>query len=136
MAATEVTAFAARPFSALSGGERARVALARVLAQRAPLLLLDEPTAALDLRHQESVLRLCRERARQGDAVVVVLHDLGLAAACAHRIAILCAGRVAAEGPPAEVFTEALLSEVYDQPVEVLPHPVTGALLITPKRNL
>ncbi|EFE69859.1 LOW QUALITY PROTEIN: hemin import ATP-binding protein hmuV, partial [Streptomyces viridosporus ATCC 14672] len=70
MAATEVTGFAARPFSALSGGERARVALARVLAQRAPLLMLDEPTAALDLRHQELVLRLCRARARAGDAVV------------------------------------------------------------------
>lgn len=136
MAATEVTAFAARPFSALSGGERARVALARVLAQRAPILLLDEPTAALDLKHQELVLRVCRERARAGDAVVVVLHDLGLAAAYAHRVAILCAGRVAADGPPAEVFSDALLSEVYDQPVEVLPHPRTGALLVAPKRNL
>jgi iron complex transport system ATP-binding protein len=136
MAATEVGGFAARPFSALSGGERARVALARVLAQRAPLLLLDEPTAALDLRHQELVLRLCRERARAGDAVVVVLHDLGLAAAYAHRVAILRAGRVAADGSPAEVFSEQLLSEVYDQPVEVLPHPRTGELLVAPRRNL
>ncbi|WDF37625.1 heme ABC transporter ATP-binding protein [Streptomyces sp. T12] len=136
MAATEVTAFAVRPFSALSGGERARVALARVLAQRAPLLLLDEPTAALDLKHQELVLRLCRERARAGDAVVVVLHDLGLAAAYAHRVAVLRAGRVAADGPPAEVFSERLLSEVYDQPVEVLSHPRTGGLLVTPLRNL
>ncbi|MFH0522262.1 heme ABC transporter ATP-binding protein [Streptomyces sp. M41] len=136
MAAAEVSAFAVRPFSALSGGERARVALARVLAQRAPLLLLDEPTAALDLRHQELVLRLCRERARAGDAVVVVLHDLGLAAAYAHRVAILRAGRVAADGPPAEVFSAPLLSEVYDQPVEVLPHPGTGALLVNPLRNL
>ncbi|GHE29122.1 heme ABC transporter ATP-binding protein [Streptomyces cellulosae] len=135
MAATEVTAFAARPFSALSGGERARVALARVLAQRAPLLLLDEPTAALDLRHQELVLRLCRERARAGDAVVVVLHDLGLAAAYAHRVAVLRAGRVAAAGPPQEIFTESLLSEVYDQPVEVVPHPRTGAALVLPVRE-
>ncbi|MFD7403448.1 heme ABC transporter ATP-binding protein [Streptomyces sp. NPDC059866] len=136
MARAEVTAFAARPFSALSGGERARVALARVLAQRAPLLLLDEPTAALDLKHQELVLRLCRERARAGDAVVVVLHDLGLAAAYAHRVAILHAGRIAADGPPAEVFSDRLLTDVYDQPVEVLPHPRTGAVLVTPRRDV
>ncbi|WP_019067276.1 heme ABC transporter ATP-binding protein [Streptomyces hokutonensis] len=134
MARAEVTDFAPRPFSALSGGERARVALARVLAQRAPLVLLDEPTAALDLRHQELVLRLCRERAHAGDAVVVVLHDLALAAAYAHRVAILRAGRVAADGPPEEVFTEALLSDVYDQPVEVFPHPRTGVAVVAPRR--
>jgi iron complex transport system ATP-binding protein len=135
MAATEVGEFAPRPFSALSGGERARVAFARVLAQRAPVLLLDEPTAALDLRHQELVLRVCRARAHAGDAVVVVLHDLGLAAAYAHRVAILCAGRVAADGPPAEVFTGGLPSEVYRRPVEVFPHPRTGAALMTPERG-
>lgn len=135
MAATEVTDFAARPFSALSGGERARVALARVLAQRAPLLLLDEPTAALDLRHQELVLRICRERAAAGDGVVVVLHDLGLAAAYADRVAVLHDGRIAADGAPSEVFEDGLLSRVYRQPVEVLPHPRTGAPLVVPVRD-
>ncbi|GGZ96176.1 heme ABC transporter ATP-binding protein [Streptomyces subrutilus] len=134
MAATEVTDFAARPFSALSGGERARVALARVLAQQAPLLLLDEPTAALDLRHQELVLRICRERAAAGDAVVVVLHDLGLAAAYADRAAVLHDGRIATAGPPAEVFDDALLSRVYRQPVEVFAHPRGGAPMVVPVR--
>lgn len=135
MAATEVTEFAGRPFSALSGGERARVALARVLAQRAPLLLLDEPTAALDLRHQELVLRICRERAAAGDAVVVVLHDLGLAAAYADRAAVLHQGRIAVAGPPAEVFSSGLLGRVYRQPVEVFPHPRTGVPLVVPERT-
>ncbi|MFE5488106.1 heme ABC transporter ATP-binding protein [Streptomyces sp. NPDC056527] len=134
MAATEVEHFISRPFSALSGGERARVALARVLAQRTPLLLLDEPTAALDLRHQELVLRVCRERAAAGVAVVVVLHDLGLAAAHADRVGVLHDGRIAAEGPPSEVFEEELLSRVYRQPVEVLPHPRTGDPLVVPRR--
>ncbi|MCX0243564.1 heme ABC transporter ATP-binding protein [Streptomyces drozdowiczii] len=135
MAATEVTGFAGRPFSALSGGERARVALARVLAQRAPLLLLDEPTAALDLRHQELVLRICRERAAAGDAVVVVLHDLGLAAAYADRAAVLHEGRIAVAGPPGEVFSGELLGRVYRQPVEVFPHPRTGVPLVVPDRT-
>ncbi|MFE6069949.1 heme ABC transporter ATP-binding protein [Streptomyces sp. NPDC056525] len=135
MTATEVGAFAGRPFSALSGGERARVALARVLAQRTGLLLLDEPTAALDLRHQELVLRVCRERAAAGDAVVVVLHDLGLAAAHADRVGVLHGGRIAVEGPPSEVFEEELLSRVYRQPVEVFPHPRTGVPLVVPKRT-
>ncbi|MFE9455572.1 heme ABC transporter ATP-binding protein [Streptomyces californicus] len=135
MAATEVTRFAGRPFSALSGGEKARVALARVLAQRAPLMLLDEPTAALDLRHQELVLRICRERAAAGDAVVVVLHDLGLAAAYADRAAVLHEGRIAELGPPEQVFGGELLGEVYRQPVEVFPHPRTGKPLIVPVRQ-
>ncbi|MEV0279339.1 heme ABC transporter ATP-binding protein [Streptomyces sp. NPDC050610] len=134
MSAAEVTEFAERPFSALSGGERARVALARVLAQRAPLLLLDEPTAALDLRHQELVLRVCRERAAAGDAVVVVLHDLGLAGAYADRVAVLHEGRIAADGPPERVFDAELLTRVYRQPVEVLAHPRTGEPLVIPRR--
>ncbi|MGA4941654.1 heme ABC transporter ATP-binding protein [Streptomyces cinereoruber] len=135
MAATETEEFADRPFSALSGGERARVALARVLAQRAGLLLLDEPTAALDLRHQELVLRVCRERAAAGAAVAVVLHDLGLAAAHADRVGVLHDGRIAVEGPPSEVFGAELLSRVYRQPVEVLPHPRTGVPLVVPVRH-
>lgn len=134
LAAAEVTGFAGRSFAALSGGERARVALARVLAQRAALLLLDEPTAALDLRHQELVLRVCRERAAAGDAVVVVLHDLGLAGAYADRVAVLHEGRIAAEGPPGRVFDPELLTRVYSQPVEVIDHPRTGEPLVIPRR--
>lgn len=135
LAATETDTFAGRSFAALSGGERARVALARVLAQRAPLLLLDEPTAALDLRHQELVLRLCRERAAAGAAVVVVLHGLGLAAAYAHRAAVLEEGRIALEGPPAEAFRPEPLSRIYRQPIEIITHPRTGALLVLPVRG-
>lgn len=134
MAATEVTAFASRPFTALSGGERARVALARVLAQRTPLLLLDEPTAALDLRHQELVLRICRDRAAAGVTVAVVLHDLGLAGAYADRVAVLHGGRIAADGPPSDVFEPALLSRVYGQPVDVVDLPGAAGPLVVPQR--
>ncbi|WP_458685622.1 heme ABC transporter ATP-binding protein [Nocardia tengchongensis] len=135
MAATDVERFAARPFPALSGGERARVALARVLAQDTATLLLDEPTAALDLGHQEQVLHLARERAGAGTAVVVVLHDLGVAAAYADRVAVLEAGRIAADGPPREILTPELLTRVYQHPVDVFDHPVTGAQLVLPVRG-
>ncbi|MGO1051046.1 heme ABC transporter ATP-binding protein [Crossiella sp. CA198] len=135
MRETEVAGFAHRRFPSLSGGERARVALARVLAQRAGLLLLDEPTAALDLRHQEAVLRIAKRRAEAGDAVVVVLHDLGLAAAYADRVALLSGGELAAAGDPAEVLTGELLSRVYRHEVEVLAHPRTGAPLVLPRRD-
>ncbi|WP_328400935.1 heme ABC transporter ATP-binding protein [Nocardia sp. NBC_00403] len=135
MAATDVEHLAARSFPTLSGGERARVALARVLAQDTATLLLDEPTAALDLGHQEAVLNLATTRADEGAAVVVVLHDLGIAAAYADRVAVLESGRVAADGPPRAVLTTELLSRVYQHPVEVLDHPVTGAQLVLPVRR-
>ncbi|GGM46837.1 heme ABC transporter ATP-binding protein [Dactylosporangium sucinum] len=135
MAATGVAHLATRSFLALSGGERARVALARVLAQRTGVLLLDEPTAALDLHHQELVLRIARERATEGDAILVVLHDLGLAAAHADRVMVLSGGRVVADGPPAEVFTPDLLTDVYQHEIEVLPHPRTGTPLVLPRRS-
>ncbi|MFH5210335.1 heme ABC transporter ATP-binding protein [Antrihabitans spumae] len=134
LAICDVGHLADRPFLALSGGERARVALARVLAQRTGTLLLDEPTAALDLSHQETVMRLARERAATGVAVVVVLHDLGLAAAYADRVAVLEKGRMVADGPPRKVLTSELLTRVYDHPVEVFAHPETGAQLVLPRR--
>ncbi|OLF08780.1 heme ABC transporter ATP-binding protein [Actinophytocola xinjiangensis] len=132
MAATEVTGFAERTFGTLSGGERARVALARVLAQRTPLLLLDEPTAALDLRHQDLVMRVAVAHARAGGAVLAVLHDLNLAAAHADRIAVIAGGRVAACGQPARVLTPELLTGVYQREIEVIEHPRTGAPLVLP----
>lgn len=135
LAICDVAHLADRPFSVLSGGERARVALARVLAQDTETVLLDEPTAALDLGHQESVMTIARARAADGAAVVVVLHDLGLAAAYADRICVLEDGRAAADGTPAEVFTEELLSRVYGHPVEVFEHPRSGATLVLPRRD-
>ena len=123
-----------RTFPTLSGGERARVALARVLAQRAQLLLLDEPTAALDVHHQELVLRALRARVAAGAAAVVVLHDLGLAAAHADRVVVIADGRVDADGPAHEVLTGDRLSRVYAHPIEVLPHPRTGVPLVIPER--
>ena len=134
MAATDVTHLAERHFTSLSGGEKARVALARVLAQRTTLLMLDEPTAALDLKHQELVLQLARAHAAAGGAVVVVVHDLSLAAAYADRVTVLARGSVVADGGPRDVLTEALLSEVYDYPVEVVEHPGGGAPIVLPRR--
>ena len=132
---TDIERFRHRQVPSLSGGERARSAFARVLAQRTGILLLDEPTAALDLRHQEDVLRLARQRAHAGDAVIVVLHDLNLAAAYADRIALLSSGRIVAQGSPREVLTVERISDVYAQPVEVITHPQTGATIILPVRE-
>jgi iron complex transport system ATP-binding protein len=134
MVDTDVVHLAERVYMSLSGGERGRAALARVLAQQAGILLLDEPTAALDIRHQEQVLALARRRAADGDAVVVVMHDLGLAAAHADRVVILSRGSVRAQGPPDEVMTSELLGEVYECPIELVRHPRTGALLVVPYR--
>jgi iron complex transport system ATP-binding protein len=131
----DVTHLAERRYPTLSGGERARTAFARALAQDCPVLLLDEPTAALDIHHQERVLGHARALTRAGATVVVVLHDLTLAAAHADRIALLAGGRLRAVGTPAQVLTGPLLSEVYQHPVDVLPHPATGELLVLPRRS-
>ena len=134
LAATDVTHLADRVVTSLSGGERARVGLARVLAQRADVLLLDEPTAALDLRHQEDVLRIARDRARAGDAVVVVLHDLNAALAYADTVTLLAAGRVVATGSAADVLTPERVSEVYGQPVDRLTN-AAGMPVLVPRRR-
>ncbi|HSL74605.1 MAG TPA: heme ABC transporter ATP-binding protein [Ilumatobacteraceae bacterium] len=130
--AADAFELAHRPITALSGGERARVALARLLAQDSQLLLLDEPTAALDLGHQELVMRVLRARAEAGDAVVIVLHDLTLAAAHVDRIVVLDRGAVAIDGAPSVVADPDLLAAVYRAPIDVLRHPVTGAPIILP----
>ncbi|WP_421083894.1 heme ABC transporter ATP-binding protein [Rothia nasimurium] len=132
---TDTAHLAGRDVRTLSGGEAGRAHLARVLAQSTPLIFLDEPTAALDIRHQEQTLTLARQAAQQGAAVVVVLHDLDLAASYADRIVLLANGQIRADGEPAQVLTGDLLSEVYDYPIEVLKHPVTGRLLILPDRS-
>jgi iron complex transport system ATP-binding protein len=119
----------------LSGGEQARVAVARVFAQATPLLLLDEPTAALDVRFQELVLRAVRRRVRQGATAIVVVHDLALAAAYASRVVLLSHGAVVGDGPPHDVLTSKLLSEVYEHPIDVTVHPRSGEPLILPERE-
>ncbi|MDG4763298.1 ABC transporter ATP-binding protein [Solwaraspora sp. WMMD406] len=117
----DLTGFADRRLSTLSGGERQRVLLARALAQGAPLLLLDEPTSALDIGHQQEVLELVDELRRdRGLSVVATMHDLSVAGEYADRLVLLAQGRVAADGPPAEVLTEENLARHYRARVRVI----------------
>ncbi|KRF19124.1 hemin ABC transporter ATP-binding protein [Nocardioides sp. Soil797] len=129
----DVEHLGSRNFPTLSGGEQARTAFARLLAQDTPVLMLDEPTAALDIHHQEQVLSVVREAADAGAAAVVVLHDLSLAAAYADQICVLAHGEVRAQGRPADVLTAELLSEVYAHPVQVLHHE--DQIVIVPVRR-
>ena len=137
--AVGMAAFADRRADRLSGGERARAHLARVLAQLwagqavggGRYLLLDEPTASLDLAHQVTVMRAARAAADGGAGVLCVLHDLNLAAAFADSVVLLGAGRVVAEGAPEDVLTAAALSALYGAPIAVEMHP-GGALRIAP----
>ncbi|HEY0322988.1 MAG TPA: ABC transporter ATP-binding protein [Pyrinomonadaceae bacterium] len=130
---TGLTDFGARLVSELSGGERQRAVLARALATEAPILLLDEPTANLDLAHQAAMLALVRERCDEREAAaVVVTHDVNLAAEFADRVLLLKKGRTLATGNPRQVLTPELLRELFDIQVLVDDHPITGSPRITP----
>ena len=133
MLATDTWELAGRRIGELSGGERQRLLVARALAQETPLLLLDEPTAHLDVGHQAATLRLmvrlCR---REGKAVLAAVHDLTLAAQFCHRLVMLHQGRVIVEGTPGEVLTRERLRQVYGASLHVLSHPVTGRPVLAP----
>ena len=133
MERADITGLAQRLYPSLSGGEKARTTFAKTLAQDTGILLLDEPTAALDIRHQEQLFATVRDQATSGRLVIVVVHDLTLAAAWADRICVLDRGEIAAIGAPRDVLTESLLGRVYQYPVQVIDHD--GALIVVPARH-
>ncbi len=139
MASANVQHLAERGMGELSGGERQRAILAQALAQDAPVLLLDEPTTHLDMRHVVEILTLVRGLARRdGKAVLAIFHDLNIASAYCDRIHVLSEGRVVAAGPPAEVITHDLIGRVFAVDVEVTTGGATGrpAVVVAPPFSL
>lgn len=135
LVAADAAHLADRAVPRMSVGEAARIAFARSLAQSTATLLLDEPTAALDIRHQEAVMRVARQLAAVGALVVAVLHDLNLAAAYADRVAVMHAGRLDACGSPGDVLTEERVERVFGLPVRVMRAPDTGRPVVMPHRG-
>jgi ABC-type cobalamin/Fe3+-siderophores transport system ATPase subunit len=128
--------FADRRVGELSGGEQQRILLARALCQSTPILLLDEPTAHLDLQYQVSLLEVVHELAHKDRlAVLIALHDLNLAAHYADRIALMVAGQIKAEGQPEQVLRRELIEEAYCLPVQVVKHPFLDIPLVLPDQK-
>jgi iron complex transport system ATP-binding protein len=132
MARTSVESFADSSIRAVSGGERQRVILARALAQEAPILLLDEPTASLDVNHQIRTLDLVEDLVAQGRTAVAAIHDLSLAARYCDRLVLLADGEIVTTGAPAEVLTRTTVAEAFDADAAVTTDPVTGSPAVTP----
>lgn len=137
-----VAPLADRLYPTLSGGEGQRVHLGRVLAQiweavddRPRYLLLDEPTSSLDLAHQHHILTVARAFAERQVGVMVVLHDLNLAAQYADRVLLLKEGRAVATGPPEQVLQAEVIEAVYEIPITVIPHPHSSCPLVVPAAN-
>ncbi|MDE2782532.1 MAG: ABC transporter ATP-binding protein [Gemmatimonadota bacterium] len=122
-----VAELADRQINELSGGERQRSRIARALAQEAPILLLDEPTAGLDLRYRMELFHLLRELRGEGLAVLVITHDLNLAARFADRLLLLDRGRATARGAPESVLSREALEAVYEWPLRLVAHPGPGS---------
>jgi iron complex transport system ATP-binding protein len=134
LARLDLEGFDERRLETLSGGEKQRVVVARALAQEARVVLLDEPTAALDIGHQQQALELLDAlRAESGLTLLAAMHDLTLAAQYADRMVLLDAGRIVAGGPPAEVLTEALVEAHYGADVDVV--PAGGRIAVIPRRS-
>jgi iron complex transport system ATP-binding protein len=134
MVATGVESLAERAVDELSGGQRQRVWIAVALAQETDILLLDEPTTYLDLAHQIEVLDLCARLHAEGRTLVVVLHDLNMAARYGTELVAFKAGRIVAQGAPEDVVTPRILSEVFGFEADVIPDPQTGTPLVVPHR--
>jgi iron complex transport system ATP-binding protein len=137
LAAVDCAYLARRVYTHLSGGEKQRVQLARVLAQvwepvssGSRFLVLDEPTSSLDLAHQRLTLQVVRALADRGVGILLVLHDLNLAARCADEMVLLQCGRVAYAGPPGEVLTVANIRQVFDVEASIGSHPADGSPLV------
>jgi iron complex transport system ATP-binding protein len=134
LAATGISEFADRPVDELSGGQRQRVWIAMALAQQTDILLLDEPTTFLDLAHQVEVLDLLTDLNRErGTTIVMVLHDLNLAARYADHLFAMCGGAIVASGEPSSVVTSDLIREVFDMDALVVPDPVSGTPIVIPR---
>jgi len=133
LAETELTNLSGRLMNQLSGGERQRAVLARALATEAPILLLDEPTANLDLSHQSSLLAVVRARCdKQKVAALFVTHDINLAAQFADVVLLMRGGRAVESGRPANVLRPDVLEQIFGVRVLVDAHPISGAPRVTP----